>query len=98
MSRRPATTTTPVAVRLEVRVIPRAPRTAIDGIRDGRVVVRVTAPPVDDAANDAVVAVLAEALDLPRRAIRIVSGATARNKTVAIDGLDEARVRARLGV
>ena len=55
--------------RVEVRVIPRSPRTAVDGIRDGRVVVRVNAPPVDGAANDAVVAALAEALDA--KAVRL---------------------------
>jgi uncharacterized protein YggU (UPF0235/DUF167 family) len=89
-------TATPTGVRIEIRVMPRAPRTAIDGVRDGRVVVRVTAPPVDNAANDAVVAALAAALDLPRRAIRIASGAGRRNKTAEITGLDEAQVRARL--
>jgi uncharacterized protein (TIGR00251 family) len=82
--------------RIDLRVIPRAPRNAIAGERDGRVVVRVTAPPVDRAANDAVIAFLASQLDLPRRAIRIVTGDASRNKTVQIDGLDAATVRARL--
>ena len=48
---------------VDLRVIPRSPRDAVDGWRDGRLVVRVTAPPVDHAANEAVVAVLARALD-----------------------------------
>ena len=82
--------------RIDIRVIPRAPRNAIAGERDGRVVVRVTAPPVDRAANDAVIAFLAAQLDLPRRAIRIVTGDASRNKTVQIDGLDATTVRARL--
>ena len=82
-------------VRLELRVMPRAPRNTIDGVRDGRVVVRVTAPPVDDAANRAVVELLADALDLPRAAIRLVAGAASRNKTVEIAGaaLDDIRRR-----
>jgi uncharacterized protein (TIGR00251 family) len=88
----------PAGVRLELRVMPRAPRTAIDGVRDGRLVVRVTAPPVDDAANDAVIEALSRALDVPRRAVRIVGGATARNKTIEIAGLTEAQLRARLMV
>ena len=93
-----AITTSPVGVRIELRVMPRAPRTIIDGIRGGRLVVRVTAPPVDGAANQAVVAALAAALDLPKRAIRIVAGETSRNKTVEIIGLDAQQVRAKIGV
>ncbi len=83
-------------VRFDVQAMPRAPRTAVDGIRDGRLVVRVTAPPVDAAANDAVVATLARALDVPRRDVRIVSGAAARRKTVEVAGLDAGAVRQRL--
>jgi uncharacterized protein (TIGR00251 family) len=82
--------------RIDLRVIPRAAHDGIDGERDGRVVVRVTAPPVDRAANDAVIALLASRLGLPRRAIRIVTGEASRNKTVRIDGIDAAAVRARL--
>ena len=82
--------------RLDLRVIPRAPHDGIDGERDGRVVVRVTAPPVDRAANNAVIGLLASRLGLPRRAIRIVTGEASRNKTVQIDGIDAATVRARL--
>ena len=89
-------TTTATGVRIDLRVMPRSPRTAIDGVRDGRLVIRVTAPPVDQAANDAVVRALAAALDLPRRAIRIALGAGARHKTAEIAGLNEAQVRARL--
>ena len=89
---------TSAGARLTVRVMPRASRTAIEGIRDGRLLIRVTAPPVDDAANEAVVAVLARALTLPPRAIRIVSGTSGRNKTIEIAGLDPAAVRARLSV
>jgi uncharacterized protein len=70
--------------RLEVRVMPRASRTGLDGVRDGRVLVRVTAPPVDRAANDAAVRALADALDLPAATVRISAGHTHRNKTVEI--------------
>lgn len=87
---------TRTGLRLDLRVMPRSPRTVIEGVRGGRLLIRVTAPPVDDAANEAVVAALAAALDLPRRAIRIVSGATARNKTVEIAGMREPQLRARL--
>jgi hypothetical protein len=76
--------------------MPRSPKNGIDGIRDGRILVRVTAAPVDGAANDAVVATVAAALDLPRRAVRVVHGDSSRNKTIEITGLDSATARARL--
>ena len=84
--------------RIDIRVMPRSSKNAIDGIRDGRFVVRVTAPPVDGAANAAVVNIIAAALDLPRRSVRVVVGETGRNKTVEVTGLDAAAVRARLVV
>lgn len=90
--------TTPAGVRVDLRVIPRAPRSGISGIRDGRLLVRVTAPPVDRAANLAVVALMAEALDLPKRSIRLVSGESGRNKTVEIAGITAGDLRLRLGV
>ena len=85
-----------MSARIPIRVIPRSPRNRVDGIRAGRLLVRVTAPPVDSAANQAVLAVLADHLGVPRRSIQIVSGATSRNKTVEIAGLTEAQVRAIL--
>lgn len=69
-------------------MIPRAPRTRVDGTRAGAILIRLAAPPVDGAANDALVAFLAEALALPRRNIRIVSGEKSRDKRVEISGLD----------
>jgi uncharacterized protein (TIGR00251 family) len=83
--------------RLAVRVTPRARKSAIEGVRDGRLLVRVTAPPVDRAANDAVIALLSETLALPRRAVRLVSGETGRNKIVDVDGLTVGAVTARIG-
>jgi len=74
-------------IAFEIRVIPRAPRTAIDGLRDGRVLIRVTAAPVDDAANDAVVEAVARALGVPRRLVRITAGFRSRNKTVEVQGI-----------
>ena len=79
--------------RLAIRVIPRSSRTMVEGVRAGRLVVRVTAPPVDDAANRAVIDALADRFRIPRRSIRIVSGATARNKTVEIAGVTANAIR-----
>ena len=91
-------TDVPGGVRLQLRVIPRSPKTIVGGVREGRLIVRVTAPPVDDAANRAVIDALAERFRLPRRSIRIVSGATARNKTVEITGVTANAIRALAAV
>jgi uncharacterized protein YggU (UPF0235/DUF167 family) len=56
----------------------------------------VTAPPVDGAANDATIAILARVLGVPARAISIVAGQSGRNKTMQVTGLDIAAVQARL--
>ena len=82
--------------RIDIRVIPRSSKNGIDGVRDGRILVRVTAAPVEGAANDAVTATIAAALDLPRRAVKVIHGDSSRNKTIEITGLDSAAVRARL--
>lgn len=84
------------SARIDIRVMPRSSKNGIDGMRDGRILVRVTAAPVDGAANDAVIATIAAALDLPRRAICVVHGDTSRNKTIEVRGLDAATARARL--
>ena len=86
----------PVSTTLDIRVIPRAPRTRVDGERGGAILIRLAAPPVDGAANDALVAFLAETLRVPRRHVTLVAGERARDKRIAIVGLDEASVRARL--
>ena len=85
-------------VRLALRVIPRSPKTVVGGVRDGRLIVRVTAPPVDDAANRAVIDALADHFRLPRGSIRIVSGQTSRNKTVEISGVSASAIRALLEI
>jgi uncharacterized protein (TIGR00251 family) len=82
--------------RVEIRVVPRASRNSVDGVRNGRIVVRVTAPPVDGAATAAAVAMLAEALGVARTAIQVVSGQVSRNKVVTVGGLARTDVFARL--
>lgn len=81
-------------LRFAVRVVARSSRTAVGGVRDGALIVRVTAAPVDGAANEAVVAALAAALGVPARELRIEAGATARRKVVSAP----ARAAALLGV
>lgn len=70
---------------LSLAVVPQARRTGADGLHDGALRVRLLAPPVDGKANDALLAWLADELDLPRRALRLVRGATSRRKQVEID-------------
>jgi uncharacterized protein YggU (UPF0235/DUF167 family) len=79
------------SLRLTVRLTPRSGRDAIDGVEtlsDGRPVLkcRVRVAPSDGEANAALISLLARELDLPRAAIALVSGATARLKTVALTG------------
>lgn len=81
---------------IDVRVIPRARRTESSGERDGAFVIRLAAPPVDGAANDALVEFLADTLNVPRRAVRIVSGERGRRKRVEIEGVTAADVAKRL--
>lgn len=81
---------------IEVRLIPRASRTAIDGVRDGALLVRTVAAPVDGVANDALVTFLARSLGLPRRALTIVSGQRGRLKRLAVEGLQPDALAARL--
>ena len=84
------------AATFAVRVIPRAKRTEIAGALQGALKVRLAAPPVEGAANEALVKFLAERLGVRASQVEIVSGRTARMKTVRIDGLSAAQVHARL--
>lgn len=77
---------------LAVRVTPRASRDAIDGEYQGALKVRVTAPPVDDRANEAVRKLLAERLNVPLSAAKILSGEKSRNKRVQIAGVNRQQV------
>lgn len=88
--------TTADGVELDVRVIPRAGRTELAGTRQNALLVRLAAAPVDGAANDALVALLASALRVPRGSICIVAGERSRQKRVAVAGVTEAHVRAIL--
>jgi len=82
---------------LRVRVQPRAARSGLAGQREGALVVRLTAPPVEGAANKALTRLLGRALGVAPSAVRIVSGAGARQKRVSVVGIDAATARERLG-
>jgi uncharacterized protein (TIGR00251 family) len=72
--------------RFAVHVQPRAARSEIVGVHGEALKVRLSAPPVDGAANAALVELLADALGVSRHSVRIVSGATSRGKVVEVDG------------
>jgi len=81
-------------VRLAVHVQPRASRTEIAGTHGSALKVRLHAPPVDGAANDALVDFLASELGIARRAVTIVSGHSSRGKIVQLDGVSAERAEA----
>ena len=83
-------------VRISVYVQPRASKTAIAGLHDGAIKIRLAAPPVDGAANAALIEFIAERLGVARSRVRLVSGASARRKIIEIEGVDEASVAAVL--
>ena len=93
----PPTTAANPPLLISVRVVPRAHHEDIaregEGLR-----VRVTAPPVEGAANDAVIALLARSLKLPKGSVALVRGASARTKTIAVQGISANEVWARLGL
>ena len=83
-------------VALELLVQPRASRAKLGPIHGDRVKIAVTAPPVDGEANAAVIELVARALGVERGAVAVIAGAASRRKTVAVRGVDAARVTAAI--
>jgi uncharacterized protein (TIGR00251 family) len=83
---------------LAVRLQPRATRDEVVGERDGRVVVRVTAPPVDGKANAALVALIAKRAGVAKSHVSVVKGQTSRDKVVRVEGVGDRRLRDALGL
>ncbi len=81
---------------LKIRVQPRAGRTEVVGPHGGALKIRLAAPPVDGAANQALVAFLAKRLGLPKTSLEIRRGHKGRLKSVWVKGLDEQTARAAL--
>jgi uncharacterized protein len=89
--------TTPGGVVITVRVIPRAARSGLAGRRGEALLVRLQSPPVEDAANDELIQVMAKAFQVPKRAVSIVAGARSRLKRIKITGIDAVFAASRLG-
>ena len=90
---RPGNSAAPGAATLTIRIQPRASKNSIVVMEDGGLKIRLTAPPVDGAANEALIKYLAEVLDVGRSQITIVIGHTSREKIVRIEGMSEAEAR-----
>ncbi len=85
-------------IRLRVRVQPRASRSEIGGMHGGELRIRLMAPPVDGAANQALVWLLARVLKVPRAAVTIAGGHASRSKLVEVAGISTADACLRLGL
>jgi uncharacterized protein (TIGR00251 family) len=86
----------PDGVILSVKLQPRAGRNEIGDPIGDELKIKVTAPPVDSAANEALVRFLAEKLDCPRGNVELIRGHTSRHKTIKLRGLTAAQVVERL--
>jgi uncharacterized protein len=82
-------------VRFAVRLTPRAALDRVDGVLDGVLKARVTAPAVEGAANNALVRLLSDELGVSRRNVRIVAGASSREKLVVVEEVEPGAVVAR---
>jgi uncharacterized protein (TIGR00251 family) len=87
---------TPEGVVLTLKVIPRSSVNAVAGLQADALKIKVTAPPVDSAANAEVVRFLAEVLEVSRGAVQLLRGATSRHKQVRVTGLSAAQIQQRL--
>lgn len=85
----------PNEIRFAVRLTARGGADRIDGVVDGVLRVRVAAPAIDGAANQALIRLLSDELGIPRTALRIVAGAGARGKLIVAEGLPSAQLLAR---
>lgn len=83
-------------VRITVHAKPRAKQSRIVRVDGLTVDVALAAPPVDGAANDELVATIADALSIGKRAVRLVLGSSSKNKVLEVAGLSEEDVKARL--
>jgi uncharacterized protein len=82
--------------RISVRVQPRASKNEVVGFQDGAWKIRLTAPPVENAANEALIDLLSSVLGIPKRRISLVSGGKGRRKTMELTGLSEEETAQRL--
>jgi uncharacterized protein (TIGR00251 family) len=87
---------TPEGVRLSVKLQPRSSRNKIGGVIGNELKIHVTAPPVDSAANQALMEFVADALDIPARSVQLIKGRASRSKTLLIIGPGKERIEKAL--
>jgi uncharacterized protein len=83
---------------IAVRLVPRARANEVVGEREGVLVVRVTAPPVDGRANEALCRLIAKRARVGVRSVSVIRGAGAREKVVRVEGIELGRLRVALGI
>jgi uncharacterized protein (TIGR00251 family) len=88
----------PGGCRIYLYARPRASRTKITGVHDGRVKIQIAAPPVDGAANAEVIKFLSSKLGVRKSAIEFVAGNTGKRKTIFADGVDAGMAKEKLGI
>lgn len=89
---------TPSGLVLRVFVAPRSSGNKVLGLHDGKVKVALTAPPVEGAANNALIAFLAKVLGVSKSSVAIVAGETSRKKSISVEGIEPDEAIRRLGV
>ena len=92
----PFLTDTPAGAVLSLRIIPRAAKNAIQGVHGDALKIRLCAPPVEGAANSALVEFISDVLSIPRARIQLLSGQTSRNKRVLLAGMKAGDIRERM--
>ena len=93
----PAVRETPEGCLLSLKVVPRSSRNQVVGVENGMLKVKLQAPPVEGAANEAVLRFLADRLDCPRGGLEILKGAHSRHKWVRVRGFTAAGLSDALG-
>lgn len=83
---------------IQVRVVPRSSREEVAGVSEGAIRIRLTAPPLENRANEALVRFLSRALGVPRSRVELVAGERGRNKLVRVHGMVREEIFRRLGV
>jgi uncharacterized protein (TIGR00251 family) len=87
---------TAAGLQVPLHVLPRAKRCEISGIHNGALRLKVTAPPVDDAANRAIIKFFSSLLDISKSSITILAGSKSRNKVLQIEGISVSRFLERI--
>jgi uncharacterized protein (TIGR00251 family) len=87
---------TAAGLQVPLHVLPRAKHCEISGIHNGALRVKVTAPPVDDAANRAIIRFFSSLLDISKSSLTILAGSKSRNKVLQIEGISAGRFLERI--